>query len=428
MLCDFFPIIFEEYINPMKLFIPLFFLLICSSCETSDGVTDSNYSFKYIVNEEGASPQVGDLVKFSEVVYLNGKEISSTKELGLKEIILPAEAVLTKPLPPNYEMLFQMSIGDSVEVIQKLKDLKNLPKGYTTKDQLKYVIKLIDITPQDEVKSPKKKDKTSSNYPFEIFYQSGNITAQPGDRIRYREYRYINNELESETPMHKPLQAFLPARNTIPDPPPGNYEALLLGGIGDSLQLDQLLVGVKGLPKNLKASDTINYVIQILDILTPGEYEIEKVIKKAKAQQLKDETMARKEKVEKSTLALIDQFKKGELEDDLIYTHSGLKYLLHEKGTGKETSPLEKVKVQYMGFLPDGKVFESTFEDGKPFQFPLGAGKVIKGWEEGISKLTVGSKATFFVPYQLAYGRAGWFKRIPRKADLVFYIELLDAQ
>lgn len=412
----------------MKLFLPLFFLFILSSCETSDGVTESNYSFKYIVDEEGESPQVGDLVKFSEVVYLNGKEISSTEEFGIKEIILPEEAILTKPLPPNYEMLFQMSIGDSVEVIQKLKDLKNLPKGYTTKDQLKYVIKLIDFTPKNELKPAKKKDKTSSNYPYEIFYQSGNITAQPGDRIRYREYRYINNELDSETPMHKPLQALLPARNTVPNPPPGNYEALLLGGIGDSLQLDQLLVGVKGLPDNLKESDTINYIVQILDIFTPGEYEIEKVIKRAKAQQLKDETIARKEEVEKSTLAYIEQFKKGELEDELIYTISGLKYLLHEKGTGKKTSPLEKVEVHYMGFLPDGKIFESTFEDGKPFQFPLGAEKVIKGWDEGISKLTVGSKATFFVPYQLAYGEAGWFRRIPRRADLVFYIELLDSK
>ena len=65
---------------------------------------------------------MGDLVKFSEVVYLNGKEISSTEEFGIKEIILPEASILTKPLPPNYEMLFQMSIGDSVEVIQKLKD------------------------------------------------------------------------------------------------------------------------------------------------------------------------------------------------------------------------------------------------------------------------------------------------------------------
>ncbi|MFK8005904.1 MAG: FKBP-type peptidyl-prolyl cis-trans isomerase [Saprospiraceae bacterium] len=411
----------------MKHILLILFLLIISSCEFSDGKTPSNYSYKFIINEEGESPKVGDLVKFSEIVFLNEKEISSTRKLGLKEIILPPEEILTRPLPPNYEILFKMSEGDSVTVTQELKDLENLPEGFTTKDRIKYIVKLIEITPKEKLGSAKKKSETVSKYPYEIFKKTGNVTAQPGDRVRYREYRYINNELEKETPMDQPLQATLPARRTIPIPPPGNYEALLLGGIGDSLHLDQLLLGVKQLPKNLKETDTINYRIQIVDIFTPGEFEIEKVLQAAKAQQLKKETIARKEEVKKMTLANIEKFKSGELEDDLIYTHSGLKYVLHEKGKGKKTSPLQKVKVHYMGFLPDGKVFDTTFDDGKSFTFPLGAEKVIKGWDEGISKLTVGSKATFFVPYQLAYGRAGWFGKIPRRADLVFYIELLSS-
>ena len=411
----------------MKYILPIFFLLIISSCETSDGTTASNYSYKFIVNEEGESPQVGDLVKFSETVFLNEKEISSTNEFGIKEIILPSDENLTRPLPPNYEVLFKMSKGDSVAVTQELKDLKNLPEGFTTADQLKYVVKLIDFTPKEKLYTVKKKNKTASNYPYEIFKKTGNITAQPGDRIRYREYRYINNELEKETPMDKPLQATLPARSTVPNPPPGNYEALLLGGIGDSLHLDQLLLGVKRLPKNLKETDTINYRIQIVDVFTPGEFEIEKIIQTANAHQLIKETIARKAAIEKATLANIEQFKNGDLEDDLIYTHSGLKYILHEKGKGRKASPLENVTVHYMGFLPDGKIFDSTFDDGNSFQFQLGAEKVIKGWDEGISKLTIGSKATFFVPYQLAYGRAGWYGKIPRRADLVFYIELLSS-
>lgn len=412
----------------MKYIFSIFFLFVIFSCQQSDGKTSSNYSYKFIVNEKGDSPKVGDKVKFSETVFLNEKEISSTSEFGLKEIILPPKEILTRPLPPNYEILFLMSKGDSVIVTQELKDLENLPEGFTTEDQLKYVVKLIDITPKEQLPTVKKKSKTSSNYPYEIFKKTGNITAQPGDRIRYREYRYINNVFEKETPMDQPLQASLPARNTIPNPPPGNYEALLLGGIGDSIHLDQVLHGAKNLPKKLKETDTINYRIQIVEIFTPGEFEIEKILKSAKAQQLKKETIAKREEIEKITLANIEKFKSGEIEDDLIYTHSGLKYILHEKGKGKKTSPLKKVEVHYMGFLPDGKVFDSTFDDGNPFTFLLGAEKVIKGWDEGISKLTVGSKATFFVPYQLAYGRAGWYGKIPRRADLVFYIELLNSK
>ena len=141
----------------MKKILQIFFLLLISSCETSDGVTSSNYSYKFFIDEKGDSPKVGDMVKFSETVFLNEKKISSTDEFSLKEIILPSTEILTRPLPPNYEMLFKMSIGDSVAVTQELKDLKKLPKGFATEDKLKYVIKLIGITPKDELESSKKK-------------------------------------------------------------------------------------------------------------------------------------------------------------------------------------------------------------------------------------------------------------------------------
>ncbi|MDG1435828.1 MAG: FKBP-type peptidyl-prolyl cis-trans isomerase [Saprospiraceae bacterium] len=411
----------------IKSIFSIFLLLIISSCENSDGLISSNYSNKFIVNEEGEPPEIGDLVKFSETVFLNEKEIFSTRKFGLKEIVLPHPGILIRPLPPNYEILFKMSKGDSVMVVQELKDLNNLPKGFTTEGQLKYVIKIIEITSKEKLVTTTKINKTTSNYPYQILKKTGNIVAQPGDRIRYREYRFVNNELEKETPMDQPLQASLPPRNTVPNPPPGNYEALLLGGIGDSLHLGQLLAGVDRLPKGLKETDTINYRIQIVDVFTPGEFEIDKILQKANSLQLKKETIARKKEVEKITLATIEKFNNGELEDDLNYTHSGLKYILHQKGKGKKVTPLQKVKVQYMGFLSDGKVFDTSFDDGNPIVFPLGAGKVIKGWDEGISKLTVGSSATFFIPYQLAYGIAGWPGKIPNKADLVFYIELISS-
>ena len=149
----------------MKRILQIFFLFLIASCETSDGVTASNYSYKFLVDKKGESPKVGDLVKFSETVYLNDKEISSTKEFRLKEIILPSKEMLTRPLPPNYEMLFQMSIGDSVAVTQELKDLEDLPEGFKTEDRLKYLIKLIDITPKEKVAPAKKKIKLPPTIP-----------------------------------------------------------------------------------------------------------------------------------------------------------------------------------------------------------------------------------------------------------------------
>ena len=412
----------------MKYFLLLLSIFTLAACNQSDGTTKSNYPYKFLIDQEGEKPQVGDLVIFHEKVYLNEEEIFSTEKYGQKEIILPEESALTRPLPPNYEILFEMSPGDSVSITQSLKDLKDLPKGYSTKDELTYVVKLVSITPKSELTTRKKKARTSSNYPYEIIQSNGNILAQAGDRVRFREYRYLNDSLIYTTPMEKPMQAFLPARAEIPTPPPGNYEALLMAGIGDSLHLDQLLENVASLPKQLNKNDTIKYRIQILDILTPGEYVGETKIAEAAAAAEMEITKAKKSGIVKMVKGQIKQYNNGELEDELTHTHSGLKYMVHKKGDGKIPSPMQDVSVHYAGFLLDGTVFDNSYDTGEALKFPLGMGRVIKGWDEGISKLTVGSKATLFVPYALAYGEAGRPGTIPRRSDLVFYVEVLDVE
>lgn len=411
----------------MKYFLLLISLLLFTTC-FSDGETKSKYSYNFHVDKEGESPQVGDKVIFREKVYLNKKEIFSTEEYGQKEIILPAEDVLTRPLPPNYEVLFLMSTGDSVSVVQKLKDVKTLPEGYETDDELKYVITLLEVISKENIQPTKKKDRTISNYPYELVTSTGNFLAQSGDRIRFREHRYINDSLDSSTPMDKPLQSILPAKKNVPIPPPGNYEALLLGGIGDSIHVDQLLENVDQLPNHLTKNDTIKYRIQILDVITPAEYEILKIKTIAEAQLEKEKLKERYQEIEKTTQANIEKFKKGELEDDLIYTPGELNYLLHEEGTGDLPNITKNVEVHYAGFLMDGTSFDNSYEEGEPIKFPLGIGRVIKGWDAGISKLPIGSKATFFIPYTLAYGKWGRPPLIPRRADLVFYIEVVGGE
>jgi len=410
----------------MKIFLKICFLFLFASCNFSDGVTESNYSYKFHIDKEGEKPMVGDLVIFKEKVFLNNKEIFSTDEYGQKEIFLPPEENLTRPLPPNYEILFQMSPGDSVSVTQKLKDLDKLPKGYESDDVMTYVVKLIEIQAQEKTESLKKKARTKNNYPFERITQTQNILAQPGDFVRFREHLYANDSLFYFR--EKSILERLPAQSKIPNPPPGNYEALLLCGIGDSIHLSQLLENAMDLPSFLTKKDTINYRIQVLDILTPGEYEIFKIKKKAQAQADKEAVKARRKEVIKSTQAYIKKFKEEELEDELIYTPSGLKYLIHEKGKGKLPFPMQDVEVQYAGFLMDGTLFDDSFKDGKPLKFPLAMDRVIKGWDEGIAKLPVGSKATLFIPYRIAYGRGGRPPSIPRRADLVFYIEVIDIE
>jgi peptidylprolyl isomerase len=110
---------------------------------------------------------------------------------------------------------------------------------------------------------------------------------------------------------------------------------------------------------------------------------------------------------------------------DVNETASGLKYIVAEKGTGKEAGNGAKVKVHYTGYLENGDIFDSSIERGQPFEFTIGANQVIKGWDEGVALMQVGGKYRFIIPYQLAYGEKG-YGPIPEKAKLIFDVELLE--
>ena len=98
-------------------------------------------------------------------------------------------------------------------------------------------------------------------------------------------------------------------------------------------------------------------------------------------------------------------------------------------GEGSEANDFNKVVVNYTGTLEDGSIFDSSLNPGRePFTFTLGVGSVIKGWDEGISYLKVGGKATFIIPANLAYGERGAGGVIPPNATLIFDVELMDVK
>jgi FKBP-type peptidyl-prolyl cis-trans isomerase FklB len=108
----------------------------------------------------------------------------------------------------------------------------------------------------------------------------------------------------------------------------------------------------------------------------------------------------------------------------VITTASGLQYKVVKEGTGKKPSASNTVKVHYEGRLIDGKVFDSSIKRGEPIEFPLNG--VIAGWTEGVQLMSVGSKYTFFIPSQLAYGEQGAGSDIGPNETLIFEVELLD--
>jgi FKBP-type peptidyl-prolyl cis-trans isomerase len=106
-------------------------------------------------------------------------------------------------------------------------------------------------------------------------------------------------------------------------------------------------------------------------------------------------------------------------------TNSGLQYTDDQVGTGAAAKTGDTVEVHYTGTLNDGTKFDSSKDRGKPFSFPLGTGKVIKGWDEGVAGMKVGGKRTLVIPAELAYGARGVPNVIPPNAELRFEVELL---
>jgi FKBP-type peptidyl-prolyl cis-trans isomerase FkpA/FKBP-type peptidyl-prolyl cis-trans isomerase FklB len=106
-------------------------------------------------------------------------------------------------------------------------------------------------------------------------------------------------------------------------------------------------------------------------------------------------------------------------------TASGLNYVITKEGNGEKPSVGTLIKVHYTGKLLDGTVFDSSVNRNEPFQFVLGIGQVIPGWDEGLQLLSKGSKAVLYIPYYLAYGDRG-AGTIPPFSTLIFEVELID--
>jgi len=128
-----------------------------------------------------------------------------------------------------------------------------------------------------------------------------------------------------------------------------------------------------------------------------------------------------KAKQEKSLALIKEKF------PEAVTTASGLMYVVRRKGEGQEKPKAgTMVTAHYTGTLLNGTKFDSSVDRGQPFKFPVGAGRVIKGWDEAFLDMTKGEKRTLIIPPQLGYGSRGAGGVIPPDATLIFEVELLD--
>lgn len=112
-------------------------------------------------------------------------------------------------------------------------------------------------------------------------------------------------------------------------------------------------------------------------------------------------------------------------QEGMTENSSGLRWRDDAPGTGSEAKKGDRVQVHYTGTLTDGRKFDSSRDRGKPFEFHLGIGQVIRGWDEGVQGMKEGGRRTLVIPADLGYGQRGAGNVIPPGATLVFDVELI---
>jgi len=196
---------------------------------------------------------------------------------------------------------------------------------------------------------------------------------------------------------------------------------------GDSARVYMPADSLKGNNFGLASGEFLIYELSIHNILTPAQHDSLTQIYQAELDAKRAVLAKEAEGIAETVATDIENYKAGALKGRLIKDETGLEYIVHEEGDGALPTTGEVVNVHYYGvLLEDGTMFDNSYGRGNPFSFPLGRGQVIPGWDRGISLLKKGSKATLFIPYMMAYGATGSPPTIPAKANLVFYVELLD--
>jgi len=263
---------------------------------------------------------------------------------------------------------------------------------------------------------------TKSGFPYIHHIANDGPKPQPGEYVTFDVVmRFQDSILNSSLGMDQKPSVQIPMEGDAQDKSSAIIDGLRLMSTGDSLTLFFDLDSLPVKPPAYQNFDVIAYDLKLLQIKTEEAFksEMDELIrlKELERQKIK----SRESEVKNIVLEGLTNYRQQKLKT--TRTNSGLEFVILELGSGPRPGNGDVVSVHYYGVLTDGEMFDTSFKEGDPYQFRIGTGRVIKGWDEGISYLSQGSKALLFVPYHLGYGEAGYLN-IPERADLVFYVEL----
>lgn len=211
---------------------------------------------------------------------------------------------------------------------------------------------------------------------------------------------------------------------------------------GKVIKGQDVVVAIGNAPKGANDRPNTEIKIEKIEIIRVGkkakEFDGAAVFEDKRANYAKEQAEKAAKEKEKAAKDLSDFMQKAKASHpNLITLESGLMIAITKKGTGPKPKNGQRVGVAYKGMFPSGKVFDTSIEaEAKannmynerrqyvPYEFPLGQGQVIKGWDLGVAEMNQGSKATLYVPYHLAYGERGYPGAIPPYSNLIFEVEL----
>ena len=268
-------------------------------------------------------------------------------------------------------------------------------------------------------------------------------TMRPGELATFHFEVYNGDSLINSTVRDgaQPNKFIVPPPNSVGDARNPLVRSLRYLGAGDSASLYQPLDTTQPPAPGIDVAAGIRYVFSVLtvgDSIAANAYTADQQAEAAAAQaavaaaQARAEAagpanVARRPAVQDSVETLLADYRRlGAEGAGYNTTASGLMYKILEPGIGPQPKPGQAVSVSYYGALTsDDTNFDDSFKRGPSFMFPLGAGRVIRGWDEGIALLNQGARAMLIVPSQLGYGPRGQGD-IPPNAELAFYVQLDD--
>ncbi len=261
-----------------------------------------------------------------------------------------------------------------------------------------------------------------------------NHTKKGGVTPQLAEYAYFNYYvMDGDSLMFSNQSQGAPQKVLISDDFSGRNAgqkplvlALQKMSIGDSLSL---YIPRDSLPQGNKLkSDKLTYHIALMDIKDEAAFLAEMEAENAIKQKAMIANQARESEIAEMVALRAKEYTRGSLDGKIQTTASGLKYIIHEEGNGERPRPGQNVFANYFGALTNGTPFDNSWKRGQLFNFPIGQGRVIKGWDEGFALLKPGAKATFFIPAELGYGKTGSGSSIPPDSELIFYVEFDSAR